>query len=45
MVSLRSHDDKHNQFSLTNVEVRKAFSSNAKYRPCTCVYHNNKPPT
>lgn len=25
--------------------MRKGFSSNAKYRPCACVYHNNKTPS
>lgn len=24
--------------------MRKAFCSNAKYKPCTCVHHNNKTP-
>lgn len=43
VVSLRSHGDKYNQFSLTNVEMA-AFSSVAKYGPCACVYHNNKTP-
>lgn len=38
---LRSHGD--NRCSLTNVEMA-AFSSNAKYRPCACVYHNTETP-
>lgn len=43
MVSLRPHGDGYNKLSLIDTEMKKSFSSNGKYKPYGCVYHNNNP--